>query len=104
MSDTSHKHCKFIQEPIGEKPVTALAGIGKVLASRLADNRINKVSTCVDCVLCHTNLSVCVTASNFVPYACDRSVTRGECEGPEVLYRRPLFPVVAWQQNGRTVL
>ena len=50
------------------------------------------------------NLSVCVTASNFVPYACDRSVTRGECEGPEVLYRRPLFPVVAWQQNGRTVL
>ena len=48
MSDTSHKHCKFTQEPIGEKPVTALAGIGKVLASRLADNRINKVSTCVD--------------------------------------------------------
>ena len=42
--------------------------------------------------------------SNFVPYACDRAVTGGECEGPEVPYRRALFPVVAWQQNGRTVL
>ena len=50
------------------------------------------------------NLSVRVDASNFVPYACDRPVTRGECEGPEVPYRRPLFPVVAWQQNSRTVL
>ena len=27
------------------------------------------------------NLSVCVDASNLVPYACDRPVTRGECEG-----------------------
>ena len=50
------------------------------------------------------NLLVRVEASNFVPYACDRAVTGGECEGPEVPYRRPLFPVVAWQQNERTVL
>ena len=50
------------------------------------------------------NLLVHVDASNFVPYACDRAVMGGECEGPEVPYRRPLFPVVAWQQNGRTVL
>ena len=50
------------------------------------------------------NLLVRVDASNFVPYACDRAVTGGECEGPEVPYRCPLFPVVAWQQNGRTVL
>ena len=50
------------------------------------------------------NLLVRVDASNFVPYACDRAVTGGECEGPEVPHRCPLFPVVAWQQNGRTVL
>ena len=50
------------------------------------------------------NLSVCVDASNFVPYACDQAVTGGEYEGPEVPHRRPPFPVVAWQQNGRTVL
>ena len=43
-------------------------------------------------------------ASNFVPYACDRAVMGGEYEGPEVLYCRPLFPVVALQQSGRTVL
>ena len=50
------------------------------------------------------NLLVRVNASNFVPYACDRAVTGGECVSPEVPYRRLLFPVVAWQQNGRTVL
>ena len=50
------------------------------------------------------NLLVRVDASNFIPYACDRAVTGGECEGPEVPHRRSLFPVVAWQQNGRTVL
>ena len=43
-------------------------------------------------------------ASNFVPYACHRAVTGGEYEGPEVPHCRPLFPVVAWQRNGRTVL
>ena len=50
-----------------------------------------------------TSRSVRTLLTSF-PYACDRSVTRGECEGPEVPYRRLLFPVVAWQQNGRTVL
>ena len=43
-------------------------------------------------------------ASNFVPYACHRAVTGGEYEGPEVPHCRPLFLVVAWQRNGRTVL
>ena len=33
----------------------------------------------------------------------DRSVTRGEYEGPKAPYRRLLFSLVAWQQNGRTV-
>ena len=50
------------------------------------------------------NLLVCVDASNFIPYACDGAVMGGECEGPEVPHRRPLFPVVAWQQNDGTVL
>ena len=64
------------------------------------------VVTTVPLSVCYgaLNLLVRVDASNFVPYACDRVVTGGECEGPEVPYRRPLFPVVSWQQNGRTVL
>ena len=33
----------------------------------------------------------------------DRSVTRGEYEGPKAPYRRLLFSLVAWQQNSRTV-
>ena len=33
----------------------------------------------------------------------DRSVTRGEYEGPKAPYRRLLISWVAWQQNGRTV-
>ena len=33
----------------------------------------------------------------------DRSVTRGEYKGPKAPYRRLLFSLVAWQQNGRTV-
>ena len=37
-------------------------------------------------------------------YVCDWAVTGGEYEGSEVPHRRPLFPVVAWQRNGRTVL
>ena len=64
------------------------------------------IATTVPLSVCYgaLNLLVRVDASNFVPYACDRAVTGGECEGPEVLYRRPLFPVVEWQQNGCTVL
>ena len=33
----------------------------------------------------------------------DRSVTQGEYEGPKAPYRRLLFSLVVWQQNGRTV-
>ena len=33
----------------------------------------------------------------------DRSVTRGEYESPKAPYRRLLFSLVSWQQNGRTV-
>ena len=76
---------------------------------RSAWRRSNTVATSVTTVpqsVCYgaLNLLVHVDASNFVPYACDRAVTGGECEGPEVPHRRPLFPVVAWQQKSRTVL
>ena len=43
MSSTSQKHRNFIAEPMGEKPVTDLAGIGPVLGERLVDLGYDKV-------------------------------------------------------------
>ena len=42
MSSTSQKHRDFVGEPMGEKPVTNLAGIGDVLGKRLSDKGFDK--------------------------------------------------------------
>lgn len=45
MSTTSQKHRNFIAEPMSDKPVTDLAGIGETLGGRLSSKGFDKVST-----------------------------------------------------------
>jgi len=45
MSSTSKKHQNFVTEPMGEKPVTDLAGIGDTLGGRLCDKSYDKAYT-----------------------------------------------------------
>lgn len=42
---TSQKHRNFVSEPMGEKNVDQLAGIGEVLSKKLSDKGYDKVSS-----------------------------------------------------------
>nr|ACO15355.1 Barrier-to-autointegration factor [Caligus clemensi] len=42
MSTTTQKHRNFVSEPMNEKPVTDLAGIGEVLGKRLGSKGFDK--------------------------------------------------------------
>ncbi|BFZ11492.1 hypothetical protein BsWGS_14531 [Bradybaena similaris] len=45
MSSTSKKHKNFVSEPMAEKSVTELAGIGDVLGHRLEESNYDKAYT-----------------------------------------------------------
>ena len=47
MSTTSQKHRNFVAEPMNEKPVTDLAGIGEVLGKRLEAKGFDKVGNLI---------------------------------------------------------
>lgn len=49
MSTTSQKHRDFVAEPMGDKPVTALSGIGEVLGNKLEEQGFDRVNSFFFC-------------------------------------------------------
>jgi hypothetical protein len=64
MSSTSAKHQDFVGEPMGDKEVTAVAGIGPVLGERLSEKGFDKVNV----ILEHFISAMVYSLSFFVCY------------------------------------
>ena len=83
----------FFEEYLGIR----IHACGHPRSARCRSNTAATSVTTVPVSVCYgaLNLLVRVDASNFVPYACDRAVTGGEYEGPEVPHCRPLVSLAA---------
>ena len=60
MSTTSQKHRNFVAEPMNEKPVTDLAGIGEVLGKRLESKGFDKAYVVLGQVITQVILLDCI--------------------------------------------